>query len=180
MARGFMVMGEQGKRDHHPLPLPPSSAPTPSPHLLLTDSPHSKCASTWRRALFTATVLLSGASTDPLLSPLHLPLSSAPPCLPQVLYLVDPVDEYLMQNLTDYDDKKFQNATKEDLKIGTKKEQKREKEVKEAFKDLTAWWKKRLGSDVEGVKVREGSRVYGLEVRMSAVAKEGAEESKRV
>ncbi|GJP29455.1 hypothetical protein CLOM_g16713 [Closterium sp. NIES-68] len=74
----------------------------------------------------------------------------------EVLFLTEPVDEYLMQNLTDFDDKKFQNASKEDLKIGGKKSKEREKEMKESFKDLLAWWKEQLGSkEVEAVKLSE-------------------------
>eukprot|EP00270_Netrium_digitus_P012098 TRINITY_DN38_c0_g1_i1.p1 TRINITY_DN38_c0_g1~~TRINITY_DN38_c0_g1_i1.p1 ORF type:complete len:894 (+),score=276.52 TRINITY_DN38_c0_g1_i1:247-2682(+) len=71
----------------------------------------------------------------------------------EVLYLTDAVDEYLMQNLSEFDDKKFQNASKEDLKIGGKKEKESEKELKESFKGLLDWWKDELGSTVEGVKV---------------------------
>ncbi|CAI5494528.1 unnamed protein product [Closterium sp. Naga37s-1] len=74
----------------------------------------------------------------------------------EVLYLTEPVDEYLMQNLTDFDDKKFQNASKEDLKLGGKKSKEKEKAMKEGFKDLLAWWKGQLGSkEVEAVKLSE-------------------------
>ncbi|CAI6006003.1 unnamed protein product [Closterium sp. NIES-65] len=74
----------------------------------------------------------------------------------EVLYLTEPVDEYLMQNLTDFDDKKFQNASKEDLKLGGKKSKEKEKAMKEGFKDLLAWWKEQLGSkEVEAVKLSE-------------------------
>jgi heat shock protein beta len=74
----------------------------------------------------------------------------------EVLYLTDVLDEYLMQHLLEYDDKKFQDAAKEDLKMSDKDEQekKRDKELKEEFKDLTKWWKDALGSDkVSNVKV---------------------------
>eukprot|EP00245_Coleochaete_scutata_P004390 TRINITY_DN1689_c0_g1_i1.p1 TRINITY_DN1689_c0_g1~~TRINITY_DN1689_c0_g1_i1.p1 ORF type:complete len:830 (-),score=288.69 TRINITY_DN1689_c0_g1_i1:525-3014(-) len=73
----------------------------------------------------------------------------------EVIFFTDPIDEYLMQNLTEYDEKKFQNASKEDLKIGEKDEdeKKKQKEIKESFKPLTKWWKELLGSDVESVKV---------------------------
>ncbi len=46
----------------------------------------------------------------------------------EIIYFTDPVDEYVMQNLMEYDDYKFQSASKEDLKLGdkdTKKENKR-------------------------------------------------------
>ena len=71
---------------------------------------------------------------------------------PQVIFFTDAVDEYLMQNLTEYDDKKFQNASKDDLKL--KGDKAREKKVKETFKSLMSWWKEELGSTaVEAVKV---------------------------
>ena len=46
----------------------------------------------------------------------------------EIIYFTDPVDEYVMQNLMEYDDYKFQSASKEDLKLNdkdTKKENKR-------------------------------------------------------
>lgn len=59
-----------------------------------------------------------------------------------------------MQNLTEFEDKKFQNASKDDLKIGSKDEKAKFKEMKEEFKDLTKWWKNVLGTEkVETVKV---------------------------
>lgn len=69
----------------------------------------------------------------------------------QVIFFTDPVDEYLMQYLMDYEDKKFQNVSKEGLKLG---KDKKIKELKESFKDLTKWWKKALSSEnVDDVKV---------------------------
>ncbi|KAJ0964196.1 hypothetical protein J5N97_029318 [Dioscorea zingiberensis] len=69
----------------------------------------------------------------------------------EVIYFTDPVDEYLMQYLMDYEDKKFQNISKEGVKIG--KESKL-KDLKESFKDLTKWWKDALASEnVDDVKI---------------------------
>merc|ERR1719399_576858 len=48
----------------------------------------------------------------------------------EVLYLVEPVDEYTIQNLPEFDGKKFQNVAKEGLKFGDETEQ--EKADKEA------------------------------------------------
>lgn len=68
--------------------------------------------------------------------------------------MTDPIDEYLTQNLTEYEDKKFQNASKDDLKIGSKDEKAKLKEIKESFKVLTKWWKDLVGGEhVESVKV---------------------------
>ncbi|XP_019156559.1 PREDICTED: endoplasmin homolog [Ipomoea nil] len=68
----------------------------------------------------------------------------------EVIFFTDPVDEYLMQYLMDYEDKKFQDVSKEGLKIKDSKA----KELKESFKDLTKWWKGALASDnVDEVKI---------------------------
>ncbi|RDX99804.1 Endoplasmin-like protein [Mucuna pruriens] len=69
----------------------------------------------------------------------------------EVIFFTDPVDEYLMQYLMDYEDKKFQNVSKEGLKLGKDAQ---DKELKESFKDLTKWWKNALSKDnVDDVKI---------------------------
>ncbi|GMY28242.1 endoplasmin homolog [Fagus crenata] len=69
----------------------------------------------------------------------------------EVIFFTDPVDEYLMQYLMDYEDKKFQNVSKEGLKLG---KDSKDKEIKESYKELTKWWKGALSSDnVDDVKV---------------------------
>ncbi|KAM7521228.1 hypothetical protein LguiB_020190 [Lonicera macranthoides] len=69
----------------------------------------------------------------------------------EVILLTDPVDEYLMQYLMDYEDKKFQNVSKEGLKLG---KDSKDKELKESFKELTKWWKGALASEnVDDVKI---------------------------
>ncbi|KAK9748569.1 hypothetical protein RND81_02G067400 [Saponaria officinalis] len=69
----------------------------------------------------------------------------------EVIFFTDPVDEYLMQYLMEYEDKKFQNVSKEGLKLGKESE---DKEVKENFKELTKWWKNSLAAEkVEDVKI---------------------------
>ncbi|KAJ9675013.1 hypothetical protein PVL29_024114 [Vitis rotundifolia] len=69
----------------------------------------------------------------------------------EVIFFTDPVDEYLMQYLMDYEDKKFQNVSKEGLKLG---KDSKYKDLKESFKDLTKWWKSALASEnVDDVKI---------------------------
>uniref|UniRef100_A0A0E0AEE1 Endoplasmin homolog n=1 Tax=Oryza glumipatula TaxID=40148 RepID=A0A0E0AEE1_9ORYZ len=69
----------------------------------------------------------------------------------EVIYFTDPVDEYLMQYLMDYEDKKFQNVSKEGLKLG---KDSKLKDLKESFKELTDWWKKALDTEsVDSVKI---------------------------
>ncbi|XP_054819051.1 endoplasmin homolog [Prosopis cineraria] len=51
----------------------------------------------------------------------------------------------------DYEDKKFQNVSKEGLKLG---KDAKNKDLKESFKDLTKWWKKALSNkNVDDVKI---------------------------
>lgn len=48
-----------------------------------------------------------------------------------MIYFTDALDEYLMANMPEYDDRKFQDVTKDDLKMGKDKaEKKREKKIK--------------------------------------------------
>eukprot|EP00741_Cyanophora_paradoxa_P019120 tig00021126_g18461.t1 len=76
----------------------------------------------------------------------------------EVLYLVDPIDEYAVQHMPEYEmDKetkyKLVSATKEGLKIAgeDEKEKAREKKMKEEFKGFSDWVKELLGSRVEKV-----------------------------
>lgn len=56
-----------------------------------------------------------------------------------------------MQYLMDYEDKKFQNVSKEGLKLG---KDSKLKDLKESFKELTNWWKDVLSTEnVDSVKI---------------------------
>jgi molecular chaperone HtpG len=57
----------------------------------------------------------------------------------EVLYLVDPIDEWVVQNLTEYQGKKLKSITKGDLDLGklSKEEKASQKEGKSKFKKLT-------------------------------------------
>ena len=51
----------------------------------------------------------------------------------EVLFMVDPLDEYVMQNVNEYDDKEFANVSKADLKLSesdTKAAKKAEKALR--------------------------------------------------
>lgn len=69
----------------------------------------------------------------------------------EVLYLVEPVDEYTIQNLPEFDGKKFQNVAKEGLEFGD--ETKAEKEAKEKlesdFEPLTKYLGDNLGEVID-------------------------------
>jgi molecular chaperone HtpG len=72
----------------------------------------------------------------------------------EVLYLVDPIDEYMVQQLKDYDSKKLKSCTKEGLDLDdTEDEKKRKEEEKARFEPLCKLIKDVLGDKVEKVVV---------------------------
>merc|ERR1712139_685754 len=78
----------------------------------------------------------------------------------EVLYMVDPIDEYAIQHVTEFDGKKLQSVTKEGLKFGDEDEdleKKRAQLYKETFKPLTDYLKQLYGDAV--VKVAVSKRI---------------------
>jgi len=76
----------------------------------------------------------------------------------EVLFLVDPMDEYAVQNLGDYDGHRLQSLTKEGLKFGDEDEdtiKKRIKAYRENFKPLTKYLKELLAGKVAKVTVSQ-------------------------
>jgi len=73
----------------------------------------------------------------------------------EVLILDDPLDEYVIQQITEYEGNKLQSLTKEGLKFGdeTALDEKREKLYKDNFKPLTEWLGNLLSDKVEKVVV---------------------------
>merc|ERR1711881_28794 len=73
----------------------------------------------------------------------------------EVIFLVDPIDEYAIQNLTEFDGKKLQSITKENLKFGDEEDsdKKRDELYTENFKSLTEWMKGIYGDKVEKIAV---------------------------
>jgi len=70
----------------------------------------------------------------------------------EVLYMVDPIDEYATQQLKEYDGKKLVCCTKEGLEIDeTEEEKKQWEETKAAFEDLCKVMKDVLGDKCEKV-----------------------------
>lgn len=67
----------------------------------------------------------------------------------EVLYLVEPVDEYCIQSLPEFDGKKFQNVAKEGLKIGDEaKEKVKLEELEKEFEPLLKWFKENALKDL--------------------------------
>lgn len=76
----------------------------------------------------------------------------------EVLYLVDPIDEYAVQQLKEYDGKKLTCCTKEGLDLEeTEDEKKKREEEKARFEPLCKLMKDVLGDKVE--KVQVGTRI---------------------
>merc|ERR1712159_847135 len=74
----------------------------------------------------------------------------------EVLYLVEPIDEYAVQNLTEFDGKRLMSVTKEGLKFGGDEDEldaKREKMYKEKFDKLTTFLKETYGKTVEKIAI---------------------------
>eukprot|EP00997_Jenningsia_sp_PLL12_P001060 NODE_116_length_2480_cov_309.812012_g104_i0.p1 GENE.NODE_116_length_2480_cov_309.812012_g104_i0~~NODE_116_length_2480_cov_309.812012_g104_i0.p1 ORF type:complete len:700 (+),score=366.83 NODE_116_length_2480_cov_309.812012_g104_i0:25-2100(+) len=70
----------------------------------------------------------------------------------EVLFMTDPIDEYAMQQLKDYEEKKFVCLTKEGVKFEeTEEEKKRKEEEKAAFENLCKLVKEILGDKIEKV-----------------------------
>eukprot|EP00890_Picochlorum_soloecismus_P006242 jgi/Picsp_1/6619/NSC_03962-R1_heat shock protein 81-2 len=76
----------------------------------------------------------------------------------EVLFMVDPIDEYVVQQLKEYDGKKLVSVTKEGLELDESEEEKQAKEErKNAFEPLCTLMKDILGDKVEKVVV--GDRI---------------------
>merc|ERR1711896_100548 len=75
----------------------------------------------------------------------------------EVLYMCDPIDEYSVQQLKEYDGKKLKSVTKEGLDLDTEDEKKKTEELKAEFEPLCKLIKEVLGDKVE--KVLIGTRI---------------------
>ena len=72
----------------------------------------------------------------------------------EVLFMCDPIDEYCMQQLKEFEEKKFVDITKENLDLPlTEEEKKAEEEKKKEFEDLCKIMKETLGDTVQKVVV---------------------------
>nr|BAK03331.1 predicted protein [Hordeum vulgare subsp. vulgare] len=72
----------------------------------------------------------------------------------EVIYMVDPIDEYVIQQLKDFDGHKLKNASKEGLEFdNSEDEKKRLEEQKASFEGLCKLCKEVLGDKVEKVQV---------------------------
>merc|ERR1719498_47880 len=75
----------------------------------------------------------------------------------EVLYMFDPIDEYCVQQLKEYDGKKLKSVTKEGLDLDTEEEKKKTEELKAEYEPLCKLIKEVLDDKVE--KVLVGTRI---------------------
>jgi len=75
----------------------------------------------------------------------------------EVIYMTEPIDEYSVQQLKEYDGKKLKNCTKEGLDLEDEEEKKSLEEIKAEYEPLCTVMKEVLGDKVE--KVIVGTRV---------------------
>jgi molecular chaperone HtpG len=72
----------------------------------------------------------------------------------EVIYMIDPIDEYVIQQLKEYDGKKLKNCTKEGLELEeTEEEKKKLEEQKASYEGLCKLIKEVLADKVEKVVV---------------------------
>lgn len=73
----------------------------------------------------------------------------------EVLLMSDPIDEFTMQHLSEYKNKKLKSISKEDGNafLSDADQKKRNNKIKDMYKPLTDWWKKHLGKRVEKVAI---------------------------
>merc|ERR1740138_1900711 len=98
----------------------------------------------------------------------------------EVLYMVDPIDEYCVQQLKEFDGKKLQSVTKEGLELDDEDEKKKLEEQKAEFEGLCRLVKEVLGDKVEKVvcsnRINESPCVlvtseYGWSANMERIMK---------
>jgi molecular chaperone HtpG len=74
----------------------------------------------------------------------------------EVLFMTDPIDEYAVQQLKDFEDKKLVSATKEGLELDMSEEEKKKKEdEKKSFEPLCKKIKEILGDKIEKVQLSD-------------------------
>jgi molecular chaperone HtpG len=73
----------------------------------------------------------------------------------EVLYLVDPIDEWVVQGLTEFDGKKLVNVAKGDLDLGdlSKEEKETRKEAEGQYKDFMKDFQDKMGEVLKEVRV---------------------------
>lgn len=79
----------------------------------------------------------------------------------EIIFFTDPLDEYVMTNVYEYEEKSFVNVSKDDSTDETKDDdvKKREKLVRIQYKNVTKWWKDSLGKGAGITTVKVSTRL---------------------
>lgn len=81
----------------------------------------------------------------------------------EVIYMVDPIDEYAVQQLKEYDGKSLVNVTKEGLELPEDEEEKKKfEELKAEYEGLCKVMKDILDKKVEKVRCSMNCRLFRL------------------
>ena len=77
----------------------------------------------------------------------------------EVLYLVDPIDEFMISSITDYEEYKLKSVAKGDVELGSEEERKEAKEkleeTKENYSDFMKFLEKTLEKHVKEVRISQ-------------------------
>ena len=74
----------------------------------------------------------------------------------EVLLLGDPIDEFCVQHLSEYEKRKVKSIAKDDVNVldgSDEISKKKLQKLKEMYKPLTEWFKQHLGKEVEKVTI---------------------------
>ena len=86
----------------------------------------------------------------------------------EVIYMVDPIDEYAVQQLKEYDGKSLVNVTKEGLELPEDEEEKKKfEELKAEYEVLCKVVKDILDKNVEKVRCSMNCRLFMLQYSRS-------------
>jgi len=74
----------------------------------------------------------------------------------EVLILGDPIDEFCVQHLSEYEKRKVKSIAKDDVNLidgNDEVSKKKLQKLKEMYKPLTEWFRKHLGKNIEKVTI---------------------------
>lgn len=123
-----------------------------SPEKFISLEDYVSSMKTWQKDIY----FIAGESIDAVKKSPFLEVASRKDV--DVLYLVEPIDEYCFQHMADFDGYKLQSVTKEGLKFSDEDEsvtKKRTKAYKETFKPLTKYLKELFAGKVSKVTVSQ-------------------------
>ncbi|CAF2401062.1 unnamed protein product [Rotaria sp. Silwood2] len=75
----------------------------------------------------------------------------------EILYLFDPVDQYCLQSLPEYEGKKFQNVAKDGLELDKSdaKQEQQKKHLEKLYEPLLTWLKDKLSDKISDAKISD-------------------------